>query len=311
MRIPKVIYKNTPGKDSWCRWAVNRVMNRNNSTNIRLVGETGSGKSYSALYMGEKMAKMMGRVFTKGDIYFSVLDMIKKIRDEDPPPGSIFFLDEQQVAASNKEHQSKRNRAYSIMMSTIRSKRFIFISTLPFSDMADKQVRRLFHVEIETLGVDLSKNQVITKPRFIEYSRSRDKAYRKRLLIYWKEGEFGKTRKLSMWHINKPSQEIINAYEIKKAVFQKQLYNVIAKELEKYEIDGSEKIIESPAAAASDHTLSLLTPYQLALYNLMKDRKMTRKEANNLLIQNGFTSSEAKISMNIKWMKNKGVIILK
>jgi len=315
MRIPKVIYNGKPENNSWCRWIVNRIMNRNNSTNIRFVGDTGSGKSWSSLAIGEICAKMMNKKFDGDDIYFSVVDILDKIGNKDPPPGTIFFLDEQQIAASNKDHASKRNRAYSALMSTIRSKRYIFISTLPFSDMADKQVRRLFHVEIETLGVDLGKSQVITKPRYLEFSRSRDKVYRKRLLVCYKNKEgITKAIKLDIWNIHKPSQDLIDVYELKKKVFQQHLYKSLANQLKKYENYEEEKeggIGSKTKAVAGDMVISSLTSYQKAMYDVMNEGLKVRKDINKRLIELGYHSSPAKISQNMNWMRRKGVVIFR
>jgi hypothetical protein len=56
MNVPRVIYKGAPQNKSWIRWAVHRVRRRNNSTNMRFTGDTGSGKSWSALSVAEDCA---------------------------------------------------------------------------------------------------------------------------------------------------------------------------------------------------------------------------------------------------------------
>ena len=39
---PRVIYKRAAKPNSWVRWSVFRVQKRNNSTNVRFVGDTGT-----------------------------------------------------------------------------------------------------------------------------------------------------------------------------------------------------------------------------------------------------------------------------
>lgn len=311
MKYPKVIY-NGPAKDnSWCRWAVFRVMKRNNSTNVRFIGDPGSGKSWSGLFFAEQCAKMMGRKFGPEDIYFSIRDVIKRVSDEEPKPGTIFFIDEQQVGASSKDHASKRNKAYVTFMSTVRSNRYIIITTLPFSDMEDKQLRRLYHLEIETQGTDLTKCTVKTRPRLLENSKTKDKVYRKRLVIIYRNEKTGikQARKLSTWDMGKPTQELVDVYETMKRAYKRKLYAKLNEELSDYET--AEDTKTNPAAAAPDFVLNELTPYQQAILKHMQNGIKSQVEISKLLIQEGWKSPSSKIANNVKWMKRKGVVILK
>jgi hypothetical protein len=308
---PRVIYKGEAKPHSWCRWSVFRVKRRNNSVNIRFVGGTGDGKSWSALAYAEECARLLGKKFTEKNIYFSIKDVIDDVATNEPPPGTIFFIDEQQVVASAKNHQSKRAEAYAIFFSTVRSNRYIIITTLPFSDMELKKIRRFYHVEIECHGANLSTQTVRSTPRYLEYSRTKqDKVYRKRLIVIFNDKDTGivKARKLSYWDIPRPSQGIIDSFERLKAEFKRKLYKRISKELAKEEgID--EDII--PKAQAEQATLQTLTPYQAAIYECFSHGIKVQKVINEKLKEKGFNSSKEKVSQNIKWMRKKGVIIIK
>lgn len=307
---PRVIYKGLPKPNSWCRWTVFRVKKRNNSTNVRFVGNTGSGKSWSALYYAEECARMMNRELTEDSFYFSIRDVLDKISNDEPPPGTIFFIDEQQVEAYAGDHQSKRAKAYALLLSTVRSKRYIIITTLPFSDMELKKIRRFFHVEIETHGANLSTQTVRSTPRYMEYSRNqKDKVYRKRLVVTYKDPETGitKSRKLSYWDIPKPTQKLINIYESMKQEFQRKLYKKLSKELAEEEGAGE----ENPQAVADQAVLQTLTPYQSAIYELFSQGIKVQKIISMKLKEKGFNSTEEKVSQNIKWMRRKGVMIIK
>jgi len=311
MNFPRVIYKGKPLDNSWCRWAVYRVRRRNNSTNIRFTGDTGSGKSWSALSVAERMAGMLGYKLTKDNIYFSITDIINRVSREDPKAGTIFFLDEQQIGASSKEHNTIRGEAYTAFMSTVRSKRYIFISTLPFADMTIKKVRRLFHLEIETQGIDFSNKTVRTKPRLLDHSKTKDKVYRKRLLIVYNDpvAKLTRTNKLDFWDISRPSDEIIEIYETMKQEFQKKLYKHLAQKLEKYENRDNEE--EGPKADASDVVEGTLTDYQKAILKHMRNGVKMQKDISIKLEEDGFTSTPPKVSQNVKWMRKKGVVILR
>ncbi|HPJ87120.1 MAG TPA: hypothetical protein PLU55_03335 [Candidatus Pacearchaeota archaeon] len=306
---PLVRYKGMPKKHSWCRWTAFRVKERNNSVNVRFVGDTGSGKSWSALAFCEICAGMLNKKFTSERIYFSIKDVIDEVAQNEPPPGTIFFIDEQQVAASSKRHQSKRAEAYAIFLSTIRSNRYIIVTTLPFTDMELKQVRRFFHVEIETHGADLNTKTVRSTPRYQEYSRQKkDKIYSKRLIIEYVDDKTGikRHRKLSYWDIPKPSQGLVDVYERMKAQFKRNLYKKMSKELSEEGESGA-----NPKIVAQETTLETLTDYQKAIYELMSGGEKMQKVINQKLLERGFTSSPEKVSMNLKWMRKKGVIVIK
>jgi hypothetical protein len=269
-----------------------------------------SGKSWSALFFCEECARMMGKELNKEDVYFSIKDVLDKVARDDPPPGTIFFIDEQQIEAAASDYQSKRARAYSFFLSSVRSKRYIIVTTLPFADMELKKIRRFFNVEIETNGANFSTNTVNAAPRYLEYSRKqKDKIYRKRLLVVFKDKLLGmfKAKKLSYWDIPKPSEKIIHIYEQMKADFQSHLYKKLSKELSEDELN--DEVL--PKAGADDVVLGTLTDYQKAIYDLLIAGAKKQKDINEKLIEQGFHSSQAKVSQNKKWMRKKGVIIIK
>jgi hypothetical protein len=315
MNAPVVIYNGKPQPHSWCRWAVNRVKNRNNSTNIRFIGDTGSGKSWSALFMAEQMAKMMNKEIEGDDIYFGIGDVIRKVEKDPPKPGTIFFIDEQQIEGGSGEWMNLRGKAYTAFFSTVRSKRYIIISTMPFADMIIKKVRRFFHLEIETLSVNENAQVVNTKPRALSYHKHKDKTYRMRLIMKIKNPITGKTKsiKIDTWQVPKPSDEIIELYEEKKAKFQQETYSKLVRDLDKFE--GKQKEIEPGDSKDGFHvqgTIDKLTEFQRALYNSVAEHPdYTHEELTQLLISKGFNCSPAKITNNIRFMKGKGVIVVK
>lgn len=312
MKNPTVIYNGKIKPHSWCRWMVGRVRNRNNSTNVRFIGDTGSGKSWSALSIAEIMAGMQNYELEESDIYFSISDVIKKVHKEDPPPGTIFFIDEQQVDGSSGEFNNLRGKAYTTFFSTCRSKRYIIISTMPFADMIIKKVRRFFHVEIETLGLDTNTNECITKPRVLDYHKHKDKIYRKRLIIQQRDPNTKVSRNIKMdtWRIPKPSDAMIDIYEKKKLKFQKETYGKLVNDLERFENKNKEQEIK--ATTPDEKVLDKLTPYQRDLFDLMNDNPyMTYVSLSKLLTEKGHHSSAAKISGNLKFMRRKGVVIFR
>jgi hypothetical protein len=303
--LPKVIYKGDPKIDSWCRWAVNRVKNKNQSVNVRFVGDTGSGKSWSALYFCWKCAKLLEKEFPAERIYFGIKDVITEVAENEPPPKTIFMIDEQQVGASAKEHQSRKNQAYTKFLSTVRSNRYIIVTTLPFSDMEDKQLRRLFHVEVETSGANSSNNTVNAKPRYLEHSRQKDKTYRKRLLIVFKDKISGKTktRKISMWAIAKPPQGLIDTYEPMKADFKRKLYKKLAKEIADFDSAHEETPENKPKMPKEKLVL-----FQQDLLTLIEGGIKERKFMIARLIERGHKCDSSRLGKAIDMLEKRGFI---
>lgn len=310
MKNPTVIYNGKIKPHSWCRWMVGRVRNRNNSTNIRFIGDTGSGKSWSALSIAEIMANMQNYELEESDIYFSISDVIKKVHEEDPPPGTIFFIDEQQVEGSSGEFNNLRGKAYVTFFSTCRSKRYIIISTMPFADMIIKKVRRFFHVEIETLGLDTNTNECITKPRVLDYHKHKDKIYRKRLIIQQRNPNTKVSRNIKMdtWRIPKPSDAMIDIYEKKKLKFQKETYGKLVNDLERFENKNKEQ--ENKITTTDIEALDRLTEFQKDLFDLMNNNPyMSYKDMSEAMKQKGHNCTPPKITGNIRFMRGKGIII--
>ena len=54
-----------------------------------------------------------------------------------------------------------------------------------------------------------------------------------------------------------------------------------------------------------------LTPYQRALLKHKRDGVLMQKDISSLLSKEGFTSTPQKVSQNIKWMRKKGIVILR
>jgi hypothetical protein len=310
-KAPMVVYNEKPQSHSWIRWIVNRVRHRNNSTNIRIIGDTGSGKSWSALWMAENMAKVMGKEIEESDIYFGISQVIRKVHENPPPPGTIFFIDEQQVEGGSGEYNNLRGKAYVTFFSTVRSKRYIIITTMPFADMIIKKVRRFFHVEIETLSINEGAKEVKTKPRALEYHKHKEKIYRKMLIMKIRNPITGKTKsiKISTWNIPKPSDKIIEIYEAKKAQFQHETYGKLVKDLDKFENKHKDDSEKSPP---TEQVIARLTEYQKAIFEIITEHpNYTYEEVSNILISKGFNSSASKVSVNIGFMRRKGLIIVR
>ncbi len=249
---PLVIYRdeNIDRKDSIIRYIGNRVNRYNKNFLCAVVGQTGSGKSWSCLSIAEKYAEMFGIEFNPK---YHVVDSLKELlllitapeKDRKIKFGSIIVFDEPQAEANSRNWQSEMNKALSQLISTFRNQRLVVLFATPYLEMIDKQSRILFHGEFKVEGYDKNTGFTTIKPRFLEYNKHKGDFYRKRLIIHYKEKGKSKmsSTKLHLWKINKPSKNVVDIYEAKKKKFtdnlNKKLLNNI--ELNEKQSEGKNK----------------------------------------------------------------------
>jgi hypothetical protein len=249
---PMVIYRDPDEKreNSIIRYIGNRVLRNNKNFLCALVGQTGAGKSWAGLKIGEEYSKMFNLEFNPEIHVISSLKELlilitEKNLEQKIKYGTFILFDEPQVESNARNWQSEMNQALSQLISTFRNQRLVVFFATPYLEFIDKQSRILFHGEFKVLGFD--KNTQITKikPRFLEYNKKTNDFYRKRLIIQHaiKDKPVMNIKKLGFWHIGKPSESTIEVYEKKKKEFtdalNKKLLNQI--ELSEKQSEGKNK----------------------------------------------------------------------
>ncbi len=131
-----------------------RLWGENKNFIVIFVGETGSGKSYSALALAEMIDPNfdISKVVYTPEEFFEVLDRVGK--------GEVVIFDEAGVGVPAREWQTIQNRLMSYVLQVFRYKNIGVIFTTPSSDFIDKHVKLLCHYQILVLGHN-SENQNI------------------------------------------------------------------------------------------------------------------------------------------------------
>lgn len=237
MSVPMVVYQEKAKSHSWARWMKGRTMRKNNNNLVAVVGKTGSGKTWCAMSICEIMAKMDGVPFDVDHIVFSLTELMELINTPGKlKRGSKIIFDEPQISISAREFQSEANKVFNFLISTFRHRNFSLFFCTPFEKLLDKSTRRLFHAKFETMSINPNTQTCRVKPRFIEYSDFKEDPYRKQLLSIVKNKEGRATvNKVSYWDVPRPSQELIDAYEIKKRAFTDRLNKNIYARLQKFD----------------------------------------------------------------------------
>lgn len=213
-------------KYSMVKYIHRRIKNNKNFL-VTITGPTGSGKSWTGL----SIAELLDPEFTVDRVIFKGKELMRLINNGNLKPGSVILWDEAGIDLSNRNWQSVTNKMLNALLQTFRSRNFILIFTVPFSDFVDASSRKLFHADFETQRINKALQEVVIKPKLLQYNPNLKKWYRK----YLKVSSNGKTIKIKRWGVPKPSDELIKVYEQKKILFTSGLNADIGKQLEKLE----------------------------------------------------------------------------
>lgn len=199
---------------------------RNKNFLCAITGETGSGKSYSAMYLGEQLDPN----FSIKNVCFSVEEFMLRIEDEDVGKGSVLVLDEAGVAHSAHEWQRVENRVFNYLLQVFRHMNLIVFFTLPDMRFLAASSRRLIHSHIETISINPKKKLVKLKPLLIQIAQRTGKEYRKYLRVQL-AGQGVKA--LKRINVGMPSKELVKAYEARKNEYSKELRKSILQDIRK------------------------------------------------------------------------------
>jgi len=202
-----------------------RIFNQNKNWLAIIVGETGSGKSYSGL----KLCEMIDPGFNIDRVVFSAEEFMKVLNSGNLTKGSAVMWDETGVGLSAREWYSISNKAVNYVLQTFRRDNLAVVFTVPSMDFIDIQLRKLFHAYIETLSINRTENCVWVKFMNIQYSPRFDRVYFK----YPRVKVNGRIVVVNRVKIYKPSEQLVEQYEEKKKQFCERLKLEVEKTVRK------------------------------------------------------------------------------
>ena len=194
-------------------------LEQNKNALLAVVGETGSGKSYSAL----RLAELIDDDFNvSGKVCFRPIEFVKAVQRA--RKGAAIVFDEAGVGIPAREWWSIQNRLLDYVIQTFRFKNLCVIFTMPNLNFIDEHARLLFHYVLETQFIDYEAESVVLKPfKIMSYSRAK-----KTYLVYPRLKNVVIRRLL----VSKPSERVIKEYEAKKERYLSELYTEITETLE-------------------------------------------------------------------------------
>lgn len=209
---------------SMIRYILRRIQNNKNFL-VTITGPTGSGKSWTGL----SIAELLDSTFSAERVIFKGRELMKLINHGDLKPGSVILWDEAGIDLSNRNWQSVTNKMLNALLQTFRHRNIILIFTVPFHDFIDSASRKLFHADFETQRINKRQQVVMIKPKLLQYNSNLGKWYKK----YLKVQINNKLVKIKKWAVPKPSDKLIQDYEVRKNLYTKDLNEDIDGELKK------------------------------------------------------------------------------
>lgn len=203
-------------------WLQNRIA-ENRNANLVFVGDTGSGKSYSAISTAEQVDSN----FSADRIVFTAKDFVTLI-NSDLPKGSVVIFDDAGLGIPAREWQGTAAKIFGKLFQGFRYKNLISMITVPDLSFIERQSRVLMHLYIEATDV-----QGIMKPfhPFHPY-RGDDRLGFK----YPTKTVGGREAQVKTARFVLPSHELIEDYEAKKGEYMEKTNRAFQIELEYAEV---------------------------------------------------------------------------
>jgi energy-coupling factor transporter ATP-binding protein EcfA2 len=199
----------------WLRGVRNRLISKKLNKNWLAIvtGETGSGKSYSALSLANWLSRRHYHVVFTSKDFLTLLNsgLLRK--------GHVVIFDEAGVGMSSRDWYTVQNKILGAVLQTFRNLNIGVIFTVPNMSFIDSQARKLFHHYFETSHIDYEHDVAYLKVYEIQYNGKYDKCYFKHPKVNYG----GKLIKFNKIGILKPSKNLILKYEKQKHEYTKAL----------------------------------------------------------------------------------------
>lgn len=189
----------------------NRLWKRNKNYLGIITGQTGSGKSWSAL----SIANTVDHTFNVEKCVMNPLEFMNGLVHKDWGQGDMIVFDEAGVGLSSKEYMTIVNRAINDILQTFRRQNIGVLFTVPSKTNVDKDTRRLLHGYFETLDY-IENSYALVKYHELQYNARQDKIYHRSL-------RDDKGEKLNPIAVKKPPNDLIRDYENKRSKYQNEV----------------------------------------------------------------------------------------
>lgn len=209
---------NEPQKPfSLAEFFADKILSKHNQfVSVRVVGVSGSGKSWATITLCYEVAKILSKrtgkpiktFFDFDDQHMSVMneETLKSVMSN-PIKNSILFLDDIGTVLNARRFMSKDNIEFNDIFQTFRPQNNLVIMTMQDSSLVDKVARILCHFEIEMTMPLMDKGLTVGRCQEIRLDHKTGQIY----YPYIKDKDGNKIRQIVF---NAPDKEITDRYEI-------------------------------------------------------------------------------------------------
>ena len=205
-----------------------RMLNQNRNWLAIICGETGSGKSYSALTMADIISPrgitIQRNLLWEPKQIFETIKNMKYLKK-----GDTFIFDEAGVGYSSRDWWSIQNKLLGAVLQTFRALNIGLIFTVPNLSFVDIQGRKLFHNYFETMRIDYNRELAFLQVYNIQHNSRYDRTYYKHPRVFNEDGTLIRINYLA---IPKPRRSLVDEYEKIKQEFIVKVNEKALRELE-------------------------------------------------------------------------------
>jgi len=276
---------------SYLVWYIKRRIKRNQNFMALIIGGTGSGKSFSAMGLAEKLDTN----FNIDRVVFNSNDFITLLQSGTLKKGAVIIYDEVGTGMGHMEFWTKASIWMNYILQTFRKDSIVVLFTTPNAKFLNVNARRLLHAYFQTSGIDYTKEQVKIKPYLIQTSRQ-GKEYAKFPRII-KNGE---PCRLSLVKVGMPTTKLLKAYEEKANVYKDKIKEDGLIVLRQGLLKGNANGLDNPLNP--NIPIKRLTERQKQTYDLMMTGMSQKQVGEQLGVHQG------NISTYVKAIRKKGYI---
>lgn len=196
---------------------IERRLKRRQNVIILIVGQTGSGKSLSAI----SIALKLDPEFTvEKRVVFSTHEFIKTMNSPEMHIGSVLIYDDAGIGINARDWQQNTAKLFGKITQSFRYKQLITIITVPKMSFIEKQSRNLVHLLLKG-----TSTQGLFKPFYlIDNPFDPDKAWTKYPVITFSRRGRRKEVQITRVKFPMPPKDIVEEYETKKEKFMEAEY---------------------------------------------------------------------------------------
>lgn len=203
----------TPPKQKFLRYVYNRTHFQKKNFLMAVTGETGAGKSYTTLRMGE----LLDPRFTIDNVCFSAKEFLRKVQDIKFNGQVLIFDDAGAMGIGNRRWYTETNIMTNYVIQTFRYKHGIVFFCVPDFSLIDIGTRKM----IQAIGIVTRRGRTAAKLRVYQIIADRKKGD-----LYYPYYRFNNGSGIEIFRespVGLPSKELVKQYEEKHKIEKEKL----------------------------------------------------------------------------------------